>query len=176
MDHSALKSALPAASAAAAPLGNDIRDKTCLANRLTQNLSRWSSPSSEEAGILHLVWGLTNIHRCSYEESSMAFPTRPSQVYGTFLLFRPGLARAYTLPSALVAPCMPPVFTRAVPTSLKLFRGSCDQVHTFTFAFVASTEVLTFNPARSTSHGPEPMVQRNITVVLHMRTKSFIHS
>jgi hypothetical protein len=35
------------------------------------------------------------------------FLTRPSQVYGTFLVFRPGLARARTLPIASFVPCMP---------------------------------------------------------------------
>ena len=67
-------------------------------------------------------------------------------------------------------------FMRAAQTSANVCRGSCDQVHTFPFAFVAAMEALMFNPAMSTSHGPEPMVQINITFVFHTQAKSFIHS
>ena len=44
-------------------------------------------------------------------------------------------------------------------------------MHTLTFEFDATVEAVMFNPAISTSHGPEPMVQINITFVLRTVTR-----
>jgi hypothetical protein len=94
-------------------------------------------------------------------------------------LFRPGLARARYPANCKIRAAMyaslNAVFMRAAQTSANMLRGSRDQVHTLTFAFAAAMEVLMFNPAMSTSHGPEPIVQINITFVLRARTKSLFH-
>ena len=90
------------------------------------------------------------------------FPTTPSQVYGTCSGLSPGSgAGAYPSNCNVRAMYASPnaVCMRAAPKFGNIFRGSCDQVHTLTFAFVAAMEALRCNPATLTLHSPEPMVK-----------------